>query len=218
MDNNARAMHERWPPANENTKSAAFDGYRLEKILCQRKSDFIEDFSYADIHRDMESNRILPSEKLSVIKAMKFERERIEYLFFLLVYNASVSAFDDFLHILRDKYEWLAERIRLDYVHNLNRTEDTATDSGDYHESIVRLRKEIPKHVDFNVHRCKFVSFSPFLFLHIWPMNTQKKIKKKMFTAVGCASAIVIVGTTSIFGSAWQFILRQTVDRNGRML
>lgn len=156
MDN-ARAIHQRLPPANENKKSSAFDEYRLEKILCKRKNDFIDDFSYADIHRDMESSRILPSEKLSAIRMMKFERERIEYLFFLLVYNASIPAFHDFLHILGDKYEWLAEKIRSDYVQDENRTEDTATDD-DYHESIVRLRKELPKHVDFNVHRCKFVS------------------------------------------------------------
>lgn len=162
MDN-ARAIHQRWPPANENTRSAAFHGYRVEKVLCERKNDFIDDFAYADIHLDMESSRILASDKLSAIKTMKTERERIEYLFFLLVYSASASAFNDFLNILRDKYEWLAERIRLDFEHALTRADDIATD-GDYHEPIVRLRKEIPKHVDFNVHRCKFVSISIILY------------------------------------------------------
>lgn len=155
MDN-ARAMHQRWPTANENTKSAAFAEYRLEKVLYRLRNDFVEDFSYADIHRDLESSRILPSEMLSAIRTMKFERERIEYLFFLLVFNASAPAFNEFLHILQDKYEWLADRLR-SAVHESNRTGDTVTDD-DYQESIVRLRKEIPKHVDFNVHRCKFVS------------------------------------------------------------
>lgn len=154
----ARAVHQRWPTANENTKSAAFDEYRLEKVLCQRKNDFIDDFSYADIHRDLENSRILPSDMLSAIRTMKFERERIDYLFFLLVYNASTPAFSDFLHILKDKYEWLAERISSAVLES-NRTVDAVTDD-DYHGSIVRLRKEIPKHVDFNVHRCKFVSIT----------------------------------------------------------
>lgn len=163
MDNE-REMHQRRPTANENAKSAAFDGYRLEKVLCQRKSEFIDDFAYADIHRDMERGRILPSEKLNAIKKIRIDRERIEYLFFLLIYKASTAAFAEFSHILHEKYEWLADRIELD-LRNLNRTDDT---DEDYYEPIILLRKEIPKHVDYNVHRCKYVSsiYDLYAFSH----------------------------------------------------
>lgn len=187
MDTNARAMQQRRPAANIHTKSTALEKYLLEKVLSQRKNDFIEDFSYGDIHRDMESTRILPSEKLSIIRTMKFERERIEYLFFLLVCNVGLCPFRNFLVILREKYEWLAERVQLDldYVHDINLREDTAADD-DYHDAIVRLRKEIPKHVDFNVHRCKYVRNKVLHLVAVAPLNIENFVSSYGVCARNC--------------------------------
>lgn len=159
MDNSF-GMHVGWQPAIDTTRpSMVFDEYRVERILSQRKSHFIEDFTYADICRDLKNARILSDDELTAIRTMKIERERIEYLFFLLVYADNGAAFNAFLNVLQDKYEWLAEQIRSDWMRSLGRSHEMLTDDVvDYREAISRLRKEIPKHIDFNVHRCKFVS------------------------------------------------------------
>lgn len=216
MDN-ARA---RWPLANENAASAAFAEYRLEKILYQHKNDFIDDFSYADIHSDMQRNKILPPEMLSAIKTMKLERERIEYLFFLLVHQASSSAFTNFILILKDKYEWLSERLYQDF-HRME--SNNATTDDDYHGPIARLRREIPKHVDFNVHRCKFVStFRRLILISFRPIPPSELLLFSSYLffskAVDIASAIAVARTASIFGGAWQLVFRQAMDCDGRML
>lgn len=125
--------------------------YCLEKILANRKNEFIVDFAFNDIRDDLKFYEILSDDDIKLIIQLNTERERIDKLFFFLIYKY-IRCFDDFLRILKEKYDWLACAIQRDL------REYTQYSNDDYHEQIRDLRKEIPKHVDYNIHRCGSVS------------------------------------------------------------
>lgn len=126
--------------------------YNIEKVLAIWKKDFILDFSFVDIAKDLERANILSTNDIENIKILKPEKEKIEKLFFYLIYRK--TNFYDFLNVLRLKYVWLANNVE----DNLNRLTEAGQPSDAYYEKIRRLRREIPKHADVNVHRCAYVS------------------------------------------------------------
>lgn len=136
---------------NESAIATIQREYRLEKVLAKRKDDFLRDFSFVDIRHDLEKSKILPYDDIRSINQLSTERERIEKLFFLITYKC-LRYLDEFLRILKEKYDWLASAIQGDIS-------DHPPHSGDdYLDDIRELRKEIPRHVDYNIHRCESVS------------------------------------------------------------
>lgn len=127
--------------------------YNIEKLLAIRKKDFILDFSFFDIVKDLERANVLSTGDLDNIK-LSPEKERIEKLFFYLIYRK--ANFYKFLNVLRLKYQWLAAHIELD----LQSFIADGQPRDEYFDKIRRLRKEIPKHADLNVHRCAYVSIN----------------------------------------------------------
>lgn len=126
--------------------------YNIEKVLAIWKKDFILDFTFVDIAKDLERANILSTTDIDCIKVLKLEKEKIEKLFFYLIYRK--TNFYDFLNVLRLKYVWLANNVE----ENFNRLNEAGQPSDEYYGKIRRLRREIPKHADINVHRCAYVS------------------------------------------------------------
>lgn len=135
--------------------------YVLEKVLTLHKNEFVRDFVFMDVAELMKRAHLFTEVELQAIQMMENEKERIDKMFFLLIYkNKNI---DEFLRVLRLRYNWLANQIEIDLKHL---GEDGALPD-DYFHKIRRLRREIPRHIDFNVHRCEYVSVTYFLLLYI---------------------------------------------------
>lgn len=126
-----------------------------EKVLSLSRSDFLDDFDINDVYRELENRNIFKLNDLKEIQRCSGKEEKMDMLFFLLVIRGK-NTFDNFLHILRATYSWLSlaieQRLREERASH-------AHDYGDANlESILKLRKELPKFVDFNIHRCELVN------------------------------------------------------------
>lgn len=129
--------------------------YIHEKVLCLSRFEFLDDFDINDVYRELENRNILKLNDLKEFQKCSGKEEKIDMLFLLLVIRGK-STFDNFLHILKTSYSWLSlaieQRLR----------DERATHSHDYSdanfENILKLRKELPKFVDFNIHRCELVN------------------------------------------------------------
>lgn len=125
-----------------------------EKVLSLSRSEFLVDFDISDVYRDLENRNVLKLNDLKAIQRCSGKEEKIDMLFFLLVIRGK-NAFDSFLYILKASYSWLSQAIEQ------RLPEERATNSHEYGdanlESILKLRKELPKFVDFNIHRCELV-------------------------------------------------------------
>lgn len=126
-----------------------------EKVLSLSRSEFLDDFEINDVYRELDNKNILKLNDLKEMQKCSGKEEKIDMLFFLLVIRGKTT-FDNFFHILKTQYSWLSvaieQRLR----------EERAAHSNDYGdaslESILKLRKELPKFVDFNIHRCELVN------------------------------------------------------------
>lgn len=144
--------------------------YDHEKVLSMCRDDFDQDFELIDVYRDLENGNVLTLSDLKAIWRCSNKRERIDKLFFLLVIRGD-KAFQNFLCELKKTYSWLALKIEQDlnnvrgnHNHNHNHRQPIISnqyypdDTRDaFYEKILRLRKELPKFEDFNIHRCELV-------------------------------------------------------------
>lgn len=127
--------------------------YQHEKILTLCRDEFFEDFDFDDV----EKSNVLPFSDLKAISRCMTKEDRVDKLFFLLVIRGQ-TAFQSFLCELKKNYPWLATKIEryLNTEQAYNNINENYPD--DYCSRILRLRKELPKFVDFNIHRCDLVS------------------------------------------------------------
>lgn len=126
-----------------------------EKVLSLSRSKFLDDFEINDVYRELENRNILKLNDLKEMQKCSGKEEKIDMLFFLLVIRGK-KTFDSFLNILKTPYPWLSlaieQRLREENAPHLH-------DYGDANlDSILKLRKELPKFVDFNIHRCDLVN------------------------------------------------------------
>lgn len=126
--------------------------YLLEKVLSTCKDEFIRDFDIRDVASLLKRAGIFKDEEIHEIVKESSPTARIEKLFFMVVYkNKNI---EEFLRVIRMPYDWLANRIDMD----LKMLYEIGIEQDEYYQNIRRLRKEIPRHNDYNVHRCEYVS------------------------------------------------------------
>lgn len=138
--------------------------YDREKVLSTCREEFITDFEFADIRKELETENVFSIKDLDSIRKMKNEEERIDRLLFLLVIK-SQKQIDKFVGVLRKKYLWLADSIQEKLNEQLRII--NARDEDDYYEKILNLRKELPGFADGNIHRSEFVSIKFLHHLHV---------------------------------------------------
>lgn len=126
--------------------------YQLEKVLSTCKDEFVRDFDVIDIRHGLITNDIFTNDEIKEITSEQTNSMRIEKMFFLLVYkNKDLRTF---MSVLSVNYDWLSRRIE----ETQRIVFEVGVDHEEYYNSIRRLRKEIPRHIDYNVHRHDYVS------------------------------------------------------------
>lgn len=146
---------------NRSISNQIIHEYNVEKALYGNDNAFIHDFAFADIAPTLKRHNIFTDAELKSIQLLDTERERIDKMFFLIVYkNKNI---EDFLNVLRVSYDWLAIGIEDD----LKIFNDNSVDDEFLFQKIRQLRKEIPRHIDYNVHRCGFVSITHIYYFYI---------------------------------------------------
>lgn len=126
--------------------------YNLEKVLSVHKDAFARDFTFMDLASLLKQYNLFNDAELKSIYDIKNEDERIDKLFFLIVYkNKNVN---EFLRLLKLRYQWLADKLKedLDMLNSMDIQHEN------YFNKMRQLRKEIPRHIDYNVHRCEWVN------------------------------------------------------------
>lgn len=160
---------------DRNQKTPPYDAnvheYLLEKVLCSRKDEFIRDFEIKDVAVDLKKNFLFRDDEIKEISAQKTTALRIEKLFFLIVYKN--KKIETFLNVIRSQYDWLANPVQID----LKMLNDIGVEDEEYYKNIRRLRKEIPRHIDYNVHRCEYVSTEQWQVKCASPYLGAKKYK-----------------------------------------
>lgn len=132
--------------------------YVREIVLSKCRDKFIRDFEFNDIHRDLSNANVLPLAELDMIARYASRDDLVDALFFLLVIRGD-EVFNAFKYQLRAKYDWLYQGIeRAEHI-----IRDVAPSDLEYHDKLVELRKELPKFVDYNIHRCDLVSGPRFV-------------------------------------------------------
>lgn len=130
--------------------------YDREFVLTLCRDLFIQDFDFNDVYKDLVNANVLPPSELEQIRSCKRD-EQIDRLFFLIVIRAE-DIFREFVDQLRKTYSWLAVEIERK-LHQLRMNHQGIVIRNEfYYEKITNLRKELPKFVDFNIHRCEWVN------------------------------------------------------------
>lgn len=151
---------------SRSTSNQIIHEYNVEKALDGSYNAFIRDFEFVDIVPALKRNNLFTDAELKSIQLLDTERERIDKMFFLIAYkNKNI---ENFLNVLRVPYDWLAIAIEDD----LKTFNDNGVEEEFLFQKIRQLRKEIPRHMDYNVHRCEFVSNFDDSYLFSLPLPT----------------------------------------------
>lgn len=154
--------------------------YEKEYVLALCRDLFIQDFDFNDIYKDLVNANVLPLSDLELIRRSCRQDERIDRLFFLVVIRGE-NVFREFLDQLRKTYSWLAVEIERK-LHELRMNQQEIVINNEYfYEKILNLRKELPKFVDFNIHRCEWVNTNS---IYLSGSAFQSKYKKKCFCLI----------------------------------
>lgn len=129
--------------------------YVREKVLSKCRDKFIADFEFGDIHRDLSNANVLPLTELDTIARSPSKEEQVDKLFFLLVIRGD-DTYNAFKFQLRAKYGWLLRAIEA--IESEEQSEYQIRDYQSRNYGKIRdLHKELPKFVDYNIHRCELV-------------------------------------------------------------
>lgn len=196
--------------------------YVREKVLFKCRDKFIRDFEFTDIHRDLSNANVLPLTDLDMIARNSTRDDQVDALFFLLVIRGD-DVFNAFKYQLRTKYDWLYQDIeRAEHIER-----DITTSHLEYWDKLLELRKELPKFVDYNIHRCdlvneefivhasflKTINDNPFNFTALTVYLVRYSIR--FHVASANTSNDIGLESTPMPCSAWQPVAGQTMDRDG---
>lgn len=121
---------------------------KYSEVLRRYEQEFYVDFAFEDIERDL--SELLEEDEINDIKRQATEQQRIDKLFFLLIYKKKYSQnSNQFFNILKKSYDWLEEKLQ----NSLNLAVNDKLIQ-DFRRTI----KDIPNNRDLNIHRTNFVS------------------------------------------------------------
>lgn len=132
------------------------DEYVREIVLDKCRDKFINDFDFGDIRRDLANASVLPLTDLDKIMRSKPGAEQIDNLFFRLVIRGD-DAYNKFKYQLHAKYGWLLRAIEVAEAEVQNER-DMNNLLLPYKGKVIELIKELPRFVDYNIHRCELVN------------------------------------------------------------
>lgn len=153
-----------------------------EEILFRWEDDFAEDFDFVDIQLESVQTILFTEHECNTITSYAKRREQIKKMFSILVDGR--KNLNIFIDVLSDKYDWLADKLK---------KEDGSPEMDMYRKQVDTLRAELPKHLDLNVERSKYVSCfislnyslsNPIHFTTLFPLRAYalyKPIRKYFF-------------------------------------
>lgn len=119
-----------------------------EDVLFRWEDDFAEDFDFADIKMESVHTILFTEQECNVILSYTKRREQIKKMFDILVDGR--KNLNIFIDVLAEKYDWLADKLK---------REDRSAEMEMFKRQVDSLRAELPKHLDLNVKRTKYVSY-----------------------------------------------------------
>ena len=121
---------------------------KFSEVLRRYEQEFNVDFAFEDIERDL--SELLEEDEIRDIKKQTTEAQRIDKLFFVLIYKKKYSQSpNQFFNILKKSYDWLEQVLQKSLNPAVN---DKLI------QDFRRTIKDIPNNRDLNIHRSNFVS------------------------------------------------------------